>query len=64
MGKREKQLKDRIAALENVPVPVAEHFAELMASGQRRTAKRDYVLFGAGVLVTTLITIIIQLVSG
>lgn len=64
LGKREKELKDRIAALENVPIPVAEHFANLMASGQRRSAKRDYVLFGAGVLVTTLITIIIQLVSG
>lgn len=64
LEKRENELKDRIAALENVPIPVAEHFAKLMQSGERRSAKRDYLLFGAGVLVTTLIAIIIQIIAG
>lgn len=64
LEKQEDELKDRIAALENVPIPVAEHFAKLIESGEHRSAKRDYVLFGAGVLVTTLIAIIIRLFSG
>ena len=64
LEKQENELKDRIATLENVPIPVAEHFAKLMESGEHRSAKRDYVLFGAGVLVTTLLAIIIQLVVG
>ena len=63
LEKREKEIKERITTLENVPIPVAEHFAKLMESGEVRSAKRDYVLFGSGVLVTTLITIIIQLIS-
>jgi len=63
LEKREKEIKERITTLENVPIPVAEHFAKLMESGELRSAKRDYVLFGSGVLVTTLITIIIQLIS-
>jgi ElaB/YqjD/DUF883 family membrane-anchored ribosome-binding protein len=61
---QEKDLKDRIKELETVPIPVAEHFVKLMESGERRNRKRDYALFGAGVVVTTLITIIIQLLTG
>jgi len=57
---QEKELKGRIEALENVPIPVAEHFAALMESGEKRGAKRDYILFGAGVGVTTAIALIIQ----
>lgn len=64
LEKRERELKDRISSLENVPIPVAEHFAKLMKYGERRSAKRDYVLFGAGVIVTTMIAIIIQLIVG
>jgi len=64
LEKQENELKDRIATLENVPIPVAEHFAKFIESGEHRGAKRDYILFGAGVLVTTLIAILIQLISG
>jgi len=60
---REKELKDTIEALKNVPVPVAEHFAKLVRSGEKRSARRDYILFGSGVIVTTIIAIIIQLVT-
>jgi hypothetical protein len=52
---REKELKDRIEALQKTPLPVAEHFAKLLESGERRSARRDYLLFGAGVVVTTAI---------
>lgn len=60
---REKDLKQRIEILQETPIPVAEHFAKLLQSGERRSARRDYVLFGAGVVVTTGITIAIQLFS-
>ena len=60
---REKELKGRIAALENVPLPVAEHLAKILEPSEKRSAKRDYILFGAGVLVTTCITVLIQVIT-
>lgn len=61
LQKQEKELKEQVELLQKTPVPVAEHFAKLVASGERRSARRDYILFGAGVLVTTVIAIVIQL---
>jgi len=61
---REKELKAKIEALEKTPLPVAEHFAQLLAAGERRSARRDYALFGAGVGVTTAIAILIQAIAG
>jgi len=63
MEKREQELKQKIEALQNVPLPVAEQFAKLIQPGELRSAKRDYILFGAGVLVTTIITILFQVLS-
>ena len=63
MGQEEQYLQDRIKALENVPIPAAEHFVRLMETGEKRSAMRDYVLFGVGVVVTTIITIGIQVFS-
>ena len=57
---REKELKERINTLEKTPLPVAEHFASLIEAGEKQSAKRDYALFGAGVVVTTVIAVIIQ----
>lgn len=64
MEGKEKELKEKIAALENTPLPVADHFAKLIESGEKKSAKRDYFLFGAGVVVTTTIAIVIQLFAG
>ena len=64
LEQKEQELKDRIKTLEGVPIPAAEHFARLMETGEKRSAMRDYVLFGAGVVVTTVITIVIQVFSG
>ena len=63
LQEKEQALKDKISALENTPLPVAEHFAKLVESGEKRSAARDYVLFGAGVVVTAVVTIIIQVIS-
>jgi hypothetical protein len=61
LEKREKELKDKIALLQSVPIPVAEHFAKLVEPGERRSARRDYMLFFSGVVVTTIIAVILQL---
>jgi len=59
---REQELKKKIEVLQKVPLPVAEHFAKLIKSGEHRSAKRDYILFGTGVVVTTLVTLLLQLI--
>jgi len=58
---REKEIQSRIDLLEQVPVAAAEHFAKLQKISETRSARRDYLLFGAGVLVTTVLSIIIQI---
>lgn len=57
LSQHESELKERINALKDIPIPVAEHFAKLTESGERRSARRDYLLFGAGV-VTSIVTAI------
>lgn len=57
LEKRENDMKTRIEHLEKVPLPAVEHFAEIMNRGEKRSAIRDYMLFGAGVVVSTVIAI-------
>lgn len=54
---REKDMQERISALQQVPLPAVDHFAKLLETGEKRSAWRDYKLFGAGVIVSTLIAI-------
>jgi len=61
LEEREKQLQQRIQDLQQVPIPVAEHFAAMIAPGERRSAWRDYALFAAGVVVSTVIAILLRL---
>ena len=60
MESREKELKARIDALEKTPLAVAEHFAKLVAPGEKRSALRDYLLFGTGVIVSTVIQLFVS----
>jgi len=64
---REQELTLRIENLKNVPMPVAEHFAQLTAQltneGEKKSALRDYRLFVAGVIVTTIMAIILKLIG-
>jgi ElaB/YqjD/DUF883 family membrane-anchored ribosome-binding protein len=61
---REKELKDKINLLQNVPIPVAEHFAKLVEPSEKRSARRDYLLFISGVVVTTIVAIVLQFTFG
>ena len=58
----ELELKTRIATLKETPLPAAECFAKMMEPGERLGARRDYVLFGAGVVASTIIALVVQLV--
>lgn len=58
---KEKAMKEKIEVLSKTPLPVAQHFAELMRSSEKQSAKRDYMLFGAGVVVSTVIAIALKL---
>ena len=60
LSEREQQLQKRIQDLQNVPVPVAEYFAALVAQGEKRSARRDYILFGAGFLLSTVTAVILR----
>lgn len=57
----ERSLEERIDALRDTPLPVAEHFARMIERGEKRSAWRDYILFGAGVVVSTVIAIALRL---
>ena len=60
LEKQEKDLRDSIEALQQTPLPVADYLARILESREKRSAKRDYVLFGSGVVATTVIAIAIQ----
>lgn len=61
LEQKEIDLKNRIQTLEKLPIPVADHFAKLIEAGEKGSARRDYLLFGAGVAVSTLIAIVLKL---
>lgn len=60
LSTREQQAKDRIQTLEKVPVEAVKYFEQILAKEDKRSAWRDYTLFGLGVLVSTVITILLQ----
>lgn len=60
LTRRENELKSRIKALENVPVPALTYFEEMLKKQEKPTMRRDYLLFLGGVLVTTAITILLK----
>jgi septal ring factor EnvC (AmiA/AmiB activator) len=60
---KEQELKQRVDTLANIQLPVAEYFAKLVQKGEKRSATRDYALFGAGVVVSTSIAIILRMLG-
>lgn len=61
---RERTLQQNIEHLQRIPLPVAEYLASLSADAEKRSAKRDYLLFGLGVLVTTLLSVLFFALQG
>src|SRR6266508_1972859 len=61
LAEREEQTKKRIQDLESLPISVAEHFAKLTEPGEKRGARRDYMLFISGLIVGQLLSIVLKL---
>ncbi len=57
---QEGELRKTIEQLRQVPLPAAEYFAHLVNKGEKSSALRDYILFFAGVVVSTIIAIILK----
>lgn len=61
---REKSMQEEILSLEQVSLPAVKAFVSEVERVERRSAWRDKVLFGLGVMVSTLVTIVLKLVFG
>lgn len=64
MTERERQLQEKISTLEKVPLPAVEYFVSEIEKGEKRSARRDIVLFGLGVVVSTIVAIILKVFFG
>lgn len=60
LSAQEGQLKATIEQLQQVPLPAAEHFAELVKKEEKGSALRDYILFISGVIVSAIISIALK----
>ena len=63
LSNREQQTKARIEALEKIPLEAVQHLEKILDKGDKRSALRDYMLFGLGVVVSTIIAIALKLVG-
>jgi hypothetical protein len=57
---QEEELKQRIQGLQNVPLPAAEYFAQLVSKNEKRGAFRDYFLFLLGVVVSAGVGVLLR----
>jgi len=64
LSKREKELQSRVDSLQNISLPAVQYFVETVQQGEQRSAKRDYLLFFSGVVVSTIIALALKLVAG
>jgi len=62
LERHKKQLQQRIHELDELPTRVADYFVQLTAKGERRSALREYLLFGADIVVSVLVAIVFKLI--
>ena len=60
LSAQEGRLRQTIEQLQNVPLPAAEKFAELIKKEGKGSALRDYALFVAGVVVSAVVSIVLK----
>lgn len=63
LAHREQEAKERVATLEKTPVEVAQYFEEIIKKGDKRSARRDYFLFGLGVILSVVVGIVLWLLG-
>jgi hypothetical protein len=62
LSDKETHLKQKIETLEQTPIDSIQYFEEVLKRNNKRDKKRDYILFALGVLITTIVGIIINLI--
>jgi|GEM_PF-4451275 len=58
---RENELKIKIETMEKVPLESIKYFEDILHKSNRRDKKRDYFLFAFGVIITTIIAVILNI---
>jgi prefoldin subunit 5 len=59
LGEQETQLQRKVETLGRVPLPAVDYFADIVQRGEKRSAWRDYVLFGLGVVMGTVVNYVV-----
>jgi hypothetical protein len=60
LAKEEANLKNKVDSLQRVPLDALTHFEKILNKGEKRSAYRDYILFGLGVFVSIGITVLLK----
>jgi len=60
LSSKETELVSKIERLQKVPIEALSYFEKMLNKGDRRNAYRDYILFGIGVIVSVIVTIILK----
>jgi len=60
LSSKESELSSKIETLQKVPIEALTHFEKILSKGDKRSAYRDYILFGTGVIVSVIVTIILK----
>lgn len=56
----EREQREKVNALKDIPLPAVDHLLRQIEPGERRSRRRDYFLFVAGAIVSALISIILS----
>jgi hypothetical protein len=63
LSEKEKELREQVDSLGQIPLPAMEYFEGLLNKGERSAARRDYLLFGAGILATVALSLVLNLLG-
>jgi hypothetical protein len=63
LSAEENKLSTKIEALQNVPLEAVQHFEDILSRGEKRSAYRDYILFGTGVVVSVVVSIVLKVLD-
>tara|TARA_R110001583_G_scaffold171793_1_gene325523 strand:+ start:916 stop:1431 length:516 start_codon:yes stop_codon:yes gene_type:complete len=58
---KENEMKEKITTMEKVPVESLKYFEDILNKGNKRSAKRDYIIFTLGIILTTIIAVILNI---
>ena len=60
LSSKETELTSKIETLQKVPIEALTYFENILNRGEKRSKYRDYILFGIGVVVSVIVTIILK----